>query len=415
MPRISDQDRAVRRQRILDAAWRRLATNGYHETTIDDVCDEAGVSKGAFYGYFDTKQALFLALLEEETEALNGVAARARRARAARRRARSPFRSGHVGGRRRSRSRAAARRPVGGAAREIRSSAPRSPRRSSGAERLLPRVDRQEHRRRRPRHRAAPRQCACVDPDRDGGRADAAPGARPARISLVEHPRGMDALIAGIDRSPRRHDPSAGGRGLAPRPLAVPATPAAGRCSAARFGARPDGVGRRRRLGAGLGAVAFRELILRGVHDCSRDTPTTAPPGTSANPNLPLARHLVRRARVRSSAASSTGRSSNGSRTEASGHGVPEVMLAVSEQGGRIRPPRRRRQVAGLGALHRLGRLGRPRGPDRPDRLGARLGLGQLPAHARDHGCGCWSPAAPPAESPPPSTRRSPASSSPWS
>ena len=74
MPRISDQDRAVRRQRIVDAAWRRLATNGYHETTIDDVCDEAGVSKGAFYGYFDTKQALFLALLEEETEALNGVA-----------------------------------------------------------------------------------------------------------------------------------------------------------------------------------------------------------------------------------------------------------------------------------------------------------------------------------------------------
>ena len=74
MPRISDQDRAVRRQRIVDAAWRRLATNGYHETTIDDVCDEAGVSKGAFYGYFDTKQALFLALLEEETEALNRVA-----------------------------------------------------------------------------------------------------------------------------------------------------------------------------------------------------------------------------------------------------------------------------------------------------------------------------------------------------
>ena len=74
VPRISDQDRAVRRQRIVDAAWRRLATNGYHETTIDDVCDEAGVSKGAFYGYFETKQALFLALLEEETEALNGVA-----------------------------------------------------------------------------------------------------------------------------------------------------------------------------------------------------------------------------------------------------------------------------------------------------------------------------------------------------
>lgn len=64
----------MRRQRIVDAAWRRLATNGYHETTVDEVCNEAGVSKGAFYGYFQTKQDLFLALLEEETDALNGVA-----------------------------------------------------------------------------------------------------------------------------------------------------------------------------------------------------------------------------------------------------------------------------------------------------------------------------------------------------
>ena len=65
----------MRRQRIVDAAWRRLQTTGYHDTSVDDVCDEAGVSKGAFYGYFDTKQDLFLALLDEETEALNGVAA----------------------------------------------------------------------------------------------------------------------------------------------------------------------------------------------------------------------------------------------------------------------------------------------------------------------------------------------------
>jgi AcrR family transcriptional regulator len=75
VPRISDHARAERRQRIVDAAWRRLATTGYHETTVDDVCDEAGVSKGAFYGYFATKQDLFLALLEEETVTLNGVAA----------------------------------------------------------------------------------------------------------------------------------------------------------------------------------------------------------------------------------------------------------------------------------------------------------------------------------------------------
>ena len=74
MPRITEQARADRRQRLVDAAWRRIGAAGYRETTVDDVCEEAGVSKGTFYGYFDTKQDLFLALVDEETEALNAVA-----------------------------------------------------------------------------------------------------------------------------------------------------------------------------------------------------------------------------------------------------------------------------------------------------------------------------------------------------
>lgn len=75
MPRISEEVRADRRQRLIDAAWRRIATAGYYETTVDDVCSEAGVSKGAFYGYFATKQELFLTLLDEETDTLNQTAA----------------------------------------------------------------------------------------------------------------------------------------------------------------------------------------------------------------------------------------------------------------------------------------------------------------------------------------------------
>ena len=134
VPRISDQDRAVRRQRIVDAAWRRLATNGYHETTIDDVCDEAGVSKGAFYGYFDTKQALFLALLEEETEALNGVAGELAEqelpgAERVRRFVQAMLEVGDDPG-------GCSCAPTCGRSwQEIRSSAPRSPRRSRGAAR----------------------------------------------------------------------------------------------------------------------------------------------------------------------------------------------------------------------------------------------------------------------------------------
>ena len=36
----------------------------YNAASVDDICTEAGVSKGAFYHHFESKQALFLALLD---------------------------------------------------------------------------------------------------------------------------------------------------------------------------------------------------------------------------------------------------------------------------------------------------------------------------------------------------------------
>lgn len=52
------------RGNILDAAVRRFAMAGYDAASVDDICTDAGVSKGAFYHHFPTKQAVFLALLE---------------------------------------------------------------------------------------------------------------------------------------------------------------------------------------------------------------------------------------------------------------------------------------------------------------------------------------------------------------
>jgi AcrR family transcriptional regulator len=52
------------RARILDAAVRRFAISGYNAASVDVICSDAGVSKGAFYHHFPTKQAVFVALLE---------------------------------------------------------------------------------------------------------------------------------------------------------------------------------------------------------------------------------------------------------------------------------------------------------------------------------------------------------------
>jgi AcrR family transcriptional regulator len=59
------------RSRILDAAVKRFSVDGYDAASVDAICAEAGVSKGAFYHHFPTKQAIFLALLEGWLSTLN--------------------------------------------------------------------------------------------------------------------------------------------------------------------------------------------------------------------------------------------------------------------------------------------------------------------------------------------------------
>lgn len=73
MPRISAEAKEERRQRFIDAAWRAAAAKGYHSLTIDEVCTEAGVSKGSFYAYFSDKADLLVALLETDATRLEAL------------------------------------------------------------------------------------------------------------------------------------------------------------------------------------------------------------------------------------------------------------------------------------------------------------------------------------------------------
>lgn len=50
--------------KIIEAAIRLFSNRGFNAASVDDICAEAGVSKGAFYHHFESKQALFLALLD---------------------------------------------------------------------------------------------------------------------------------------------------------------------------------------------------------------------------------------------------------------------------------------------------------------------------------------------------------------
>ncbi len=52
------------RTKIMEAAIKLFSNRGYNAASVDDICAEAGISKGAFYHHFKSKQELFLALLD---------------------------------------------------------------------------------------------------------------------------------------------------------------------------------------------------------------------------------------------------------------------------------------------------------------------------------------------------------------
>jgi TetR/AcrR family transcriptional regulator, transcriptional repressor of aconitase len=64
MPKVSERYRDARREQILDAARRCFLRDGFHATSMQDLFREAGLSSGAVYRYFSSKDDLIIAIAE---------------------------------------------------------------------------------------------------------------------------------------------------------------------------------------------------------------------------------------------------------------------------------------------------------------------------------------------------------------
>ena len=75
MPRVSTDQLAARRQQILDGARACFARYGYEGATVRRLEQATGLSRGAIFHHFRDKEALFLALAEQDAQRMADVVA----------------------------------------------------------------------------------------------------------------------------------------------------------------------------------------------------------------------------------------------------------------------------------------------------------------------------------------------------
>src|ERR1700744_6241734 len=73
MPKVSSQYRDERRAHILAAARRCFVRDGFHQTSMQDLVREAGMSSGAVYRYFASKDAMIIAIAEENLDQIVAI------------------------------------------------------------------------------------------------------------------------------------------------------------------------------------------------------------------------------------------------------------------------------------------------------------------------------------------------------
>ncbi len=76
MPRVTEEYRVAKRQEILSAAGKLFSNNGFHNTSMADIIAESGMSAGAVYRYFRSKDELITGVAETALKAADEVFAR---------------------------------------------------------------------------------------------------------------------------------------------------------------------------------------------------------------------------------------------------------------------------------------------------------------------------------------------------
>lgn len=75
MPKLDKETMRQRRQHIIDSAARQFENHGFSGASVDDICAEAGISKGALYTHFSSKEAIMLEMIGQRGDAYGGIAA----------------------------------------------------------------------------------------------------------------------------------------------------------------------------------------------------------------------------------------------------------------------------------------------------------------------------------------------------
>jgi AcrR family transcriptional regulator len=68
LPKVDQDHLDARRQQILEAARTRFATHGFARTSMADIVTESGLSTGAIYRYFNSKEELVIAVCDQAAD-----------------------------------------------------------------------------------------------------------------------------------------------------------------------------------------------------------------------------------------------------------------------------------------------------------------------------------------------------------